>query len=639
MIVCKSAIKPGMIYSDPAVTVNNDGSVNIECGYEKVMGLGERFSRIDQKGHTVSNEVEEKFCNQGEKTYFPIPFFMLDNGYGFFLDTRKVLSFDFTEGIRISGSLSAADILYIFKGSYREIISDFIEITGRNKKAPKWTFGPWISAHRWNSRKLVDEVREKLKEYDIPVTVMVLEQWSDEATFYIFNKAEYPDREYLDYQDFTFDKSPWDNPRDMVKDLHDDGICILLWQCPVVKHIPEDEEYNKRHEADCRLAAERKFVVQSEESVYRIPEGNWFNGSMIPDFTNEAAVEWWFRNRKYLLDIGIDGFKTDGGEFIHGKALNSIGETEAELKNNYALEYVKAYSDFVGKDRVIFSRAGYTGQQQYSLQWAGDQKSTFEELQAVYRAGISSSLCGQVNWGFDIAGFSGELPSLELYYRATQLAVFTPIMQVHSEPVGGQFSAVDPIRKFNNERTVWNIAGGDQKVMADMRGLYNLRMNLLPYIYSEYLKAIEAKTTLMKHMNIDYSGNYPEEQYLFGRLIVAPVLSQGQGTQDIILPEGRFHDIFSDEQLENNISLTVADLSEIHAYIGDGTALVSRKQELVPESIDNGLDYEELYFRLYGDRGSYHYVDDNNDFTVCWIGDVVSFDGKKNIEVNCIFIR
>ncbi len=80
---------------------------------------------------------------------------------------------------------------------------------------------------------------------------------------------------------------------------------------------------------------------------------------MIPDFSNPDTLEWWFNNRQYLLDIGVDGFKTDGGEFIYSEVINHDCETMEQLKNNYALEYVKAYSDFLGDDGVAFSRAGY----------------------------------------------------------------------------------------------------------------------------------------------------------------------------------------------------------------------------------------------------------------------------------------
>lgn len=618
---------------DQMEIIIGDG-LEIRVEYSQVLGLGERFHGVNQKGHKVSNVVEEKFCNQGEKTYFPLPFFLVDTGYGFFIDTKEVIDFDFSDAIKVDfqGTMDAE--LIVFKGNYKEIVRDFIEVTGEQKKGPKWILGPWISAHRWNSQEIVEDVMVKLEEHDIPVTVMVLEQWSDEATFYIFNGAKYPDKHALDYDDFDFSESPWTDPKVMVQELHDQGIKLLLWQCPVVKAIPDDEPYNARHDKECAYVKENQLEVQGEDGPYRIPENNWFGGSMIPDFTNPSANDWWFGNRQYLLDIGIDGFKTDGGEFIYDIASNHVGETDKELKNNYSLEYVKAYGDFLGDDRVAFSRAGYTGQQSHTLVWAGDQKSTFKELQAVYNAGINASLCGQINWGFDIGGFSGELPSLELYLRATQLALFTPIMQIHSEPVGGQFSVTDPTRVFNNERTPWNMADGDSGILEEIVSLYRIRMNILPYIYSEYLKAVQNKSTLMKHMCVEHQGDFDAEMYMFGDLIVAPVLQEGMTSKHIVLPEGEYYEVFTGEKVSGALEYTDIGMRDCFVYIEAGKAIVTQETEIIPESIGNEIKCEALHFKLYGETGSYDFMDDDHGFVIVWKDKIIEIRGETELDVS-----
>ncbi len=635
MIVETLSIQGNDIYSDEHITVRYvSGEVTIECTYNYVYGLGERYNHINHKGKKVENVVEEKFCHQGEKTYFPLPFFMLDNGYGFFVESKKELSFDLDMPMRIKNLDVKKDRLVILKGSYKECIKDFLTLTGATKKAPDWVFGPWISAHRWNSQKMVEAVQEKLRTMDFPITALVLEQWSDEATFYIFNGATYPDKEVLAYEDFSFEHSPWPDPKAMIDKLHDDGIKLLLWQCPVVKYIPEEEPYNLRHAKEWERAQKERLVLWAEDKPYFIPKGHWFNGSMVPDFTNPQANQWWFNNRQYLLDIGVDGFKTDGGEFIYSEVTNHVQENQQELKNNYSLEYVRAYSQFLGDNRVAFSRAGYVGQQTYSLQWAGDQKSTYDELKAIYRAGINASLCGQMHWGFDIGGFAGELPSLDLYYRANQLALFSPIMQVHSEPVGGQFSATDPTRAFNNERTPWNMAGNDAEVLDDIRRIYNMRMNLLPYIYCEYLKALEQKTTLMKHMNIDYIGVFPEEQFLFGDLIIAPILSKDQSKVQVVLPEGDYYDLFTQKKVRDKVFMDHLSIKDMVAFVPEGTAIVTQKSTLMPESMTNALEMDTLYFHLYGETGTYNYKDKNNALTITWTSSEVDIEGDQTSQIN-----
>jgi alpha-D-xyloside xylohydrolase len=533
--------------------------------------------------------------------------------------------------------------LIIIDDSFKNIIKQFINITGSVKPAPKWSFGPWISAHRWNSEKVVYDVMDKLALNNIPVTVLVLEQWSDEATFYIFNKAKYKNKEVLNYEDYDFSDSPWPDPKGMISDLHKQGIHLLLWQAPVVKKIPSDEEFNQRHYDESIMVSSNNLAVKLKNGEdYRIPDGNWFDGSMIPDFTNPKTIKWWFNNRQYLLDIGVDGFKTDGGEFIHSdQVINYSREEYNSLKNNYPLEYAVAYSKFVKKNRIVFNRAGYLSQQAYSMIWAGDQKSSFSELKAIYNAGINASICGQIYWGFDIGGFSGELPSVELYYRANQLALFSPIMQVHSEPVGGQFSINDPTREFNNERTIWNMAKSYNSVdlNKDISAYYRLRMNILPYIYSENLKALNNKTTIMKHMNIDYNGEFPLTQYIFGDLIVSVILDEEINQANVIFPKNEvYYNIFTNITYQGNSVIDLAEIKDICVFAKEGTALVTKVANLYPDKIDSYLEYSSLYFRLYGKKGEYKFIDENSDFIIKWNNKSFRIEGHYNFHINVEYI-
>lgn len=101
----------------------------------------------------------------------------------------------------------------------------------------------------------------------------------------------------------------------------------------------------------------------ADGSPYTIPAGHWFAGSMIPDFTNPETVHSWFARRQYLLEMGVDGFKTDGGEFVCDPSVRfADGSTGRQGINGYAQSYTAAYSDFIGPGRVLFSRAGYAGQ-------------------------------------------------------------------------------------------------------------------------------------------------------------------------------------------------------------------------------------------------------------------------------------
>ena len=269
----------------------------------------------------------------------------------------------------------------------------------------------------------------------------------------------------------------------MIRRLHERGIRVLLWQAPVYKALGPDEPENEQHRLDCEDAVRRGLCVKNADgSPYTIPEGHWFPGSMIPDFTNPETLESWFAKRRCLLEMGVDGFKTDGGEFVYSEdARFSDGSTGREGKNRYARDYTEAYALFIGPERALFSRAASPGST--GPPCSGGRPAVREQ-----RAGLGApcralgGLSGIAFWGFDIAGFAGPLPSPELYLRATQLACFCPVMQWHSEPDGGQFRELMPGAEGNNERSPWNMerAFGLPGFAQEVLYWHRLREALLP---------------------------------------------------------------------------------------------------------------------------------------------------------------
>ena len=71
------------------------GKATLKIKYRGAYGMGEKYDAVNQKGKKVINEVNEKFCFQGDKTYCPIPFFWTDSGVGVYVDTCYTSTFDF----------------------------------------------------------------------------------------------------------------------------------------------------------------------------------------------------------------------------------------------------------------------------------------------------------------------------------------------------------------------------------------------------------------------------------------------------------------------------------------------------------------------------------------------------------------
>ncbi len=448
--------------------------------------------------------------------------------------------------------------------------------------------------------------------------------WSDEATFYIWNDAAYtpqPGSGAFRSEDFQFGKA-WPDPQDMIDRLHEKGIRLVLWQIPALKELEAGRSV-PQHAADIEFALENGLVAINDDEArmpYRIPL-QWFIGSYLPDFTNPALADWWMAKRQYLLEMGVDGFKTDGGEFVHDLSIRfADGSSGESMRNRYAAAYEKSYHALAGKERVLFSRAGYTGAQTASLHWAGDQLSTFSEMRAVLTAGLSLGLSGVPFWGFDIGGFAGPIPSAELYLRATALAVFSPIMQWHSEMVEGQYGAGSD-GDANNDRSPWNIArrNNDSSVCEISVFFANLRMNLLPEIINQARIAQRDHLPMMRHLVLDYPGNpeamHCDDQFLLGELLVAPVITEGANGRTVYLPEGDWVDFWSGKPYPGKSRIQVtAGLDRIPVFLRHGGAVLLNlaEDQTLGSPVGNQVgDYPQLILLTGGARASYVYEDKN----------------------------
>ncbi|MBB6673515.1 glycoside hydrolase family 31 protein [Cohnella nanjingensis] len=611
------------------------GVRGIRCNFglddaDRLYGMGERYARFEYRGVTVDNYVYNEYRSQGMRTYIPVPFVLHSRGYGLYANTPMYSAFDFGDTladrmqIRVDVTASSPSLeLILMPGEPLDAVRTYTDVTGKPALPPKWAFGPWMSSNNWDSQAEALKQAEMTKRHEIPATVFVLEQWSDEATFYIFNDAKYEPTDgktALRYEDYEFPAwGRWPDPREMVRSLHADGLKVLLWQIPIVKHMYGVAHVQKDADEAAMLAAGYQ-VREADGSPYRIPY-NWFKDSLVLDFTNEEANGWWFDKRRYLTgEIGIDGFKTDGGECVFGPDLRfTDGSTGAEMRNLYPNRYIGSYYAFVQEETrargggITFSRAGYAGAQNHPLHWAGDERSTYDAFRSSLHAGLSSGLSGIPFWGWDLSGFHGDIPTAELFVRSAQMAAFCPVMQYHAETKG----------EFNQDRTPWNIA--ERTGRPEVIGLYkkyaDLRMNLLPYIYAEAICSAREGVPMMRPMFAafpqDPSCRTHYGQYMFGAsLLVAPVIEEGHFSKEVYFPEGRWLPLLADGgEIEGGCRATVrADLADIPVYLRENAVVPMNLNASLAlgGSVGNRVDgYDRLVFCLYAtSETAYTFEDD-----------------------------
>lgn len=559
---------------------------------DHVVGFGERFEALDQRGRSLDARVFEQYKGQGRagRTYLPMPFAHVvsptEANWGFFLETSTRSWYDVgrqePDRIQVTCELDPREpslAVRFFDGAPTEVLGRFLDVAGRAQPLPDWVFRLWGSDNEWNSQARIEQELEQHRATGIDIGVVVIEAWSDESTFAAFGGAQFtpvPDGGAHSLADFTFPAgSPWPDPRGFVAELHRDGVRVVLWQIPLMKMLPAPRGQLGE---DVRHATQKGFLIEEPDGRPYRNRGPWFNRALMPDLRDAQVAQWWTDRLRYLVsEVGIDGFKTDGGEHAWGDQLQyRDGSAGVTGNNEFPVAYARAFGRLLeseGKAPVTFSRAGFTGSQGVGIIWAGDEDSTWEAYRNSLIAGVTAASCGIVYWAWDVAGFSGPVPSVELYLRAAAASVFVPIMQYHAE---FNFHRAD-----SRARTPWNVARvhGSATVIEDFRGLVELRQRLIPYLAEQAEIACRTDRPLMRALFFDYPRDpriwdYPSQFLLGDELLVSPVVEEGARVWETYLPEltgGKWIDVWTGESVTGGQVVTsdVTELTHIPVFARD----------------------------------------------------------------------
>jgi alpha-glucosidase len=261
----------------------------------------------------------------------------------------------------------------------------------------------------------------------------------------------------------------------------------------------------------------------------------------VVDFTNRAAADW-FADVVIggeMLDIGIDGWMADFGEYLPTDVRLADG-TDAMLAHNaWPTIWAEVNARAIGSrgktgEALFFMRAGYTGVQQHCpLLWAGDQSVDFSRhdgIGTVIRAALSSGLLGNAYHHSDIGGYTsllGNVRTAELILRWSEMAAFTPFMRSH-----------EGNRPKDNLQL-----DSSPDILAHFARMSRVHAALAPYVRALCDEAAATGLPLQRPLFLHFEADeacYPiETQYLYGAdLLVAPVIEAGRSDWDVYLPAG-----------------------------------------------------------------------------------------------------
>ncbi|KYP14062.1 glycoside hydrolase family 31 protein [Flavihumibacter sp. CACIAM 22H1] len=500
---------------------------------EQFIGLGEKAGPLNRRGRTYTMWNSDRPCYTSDEDplYKSIPFFMSSYQYGIFFDNthKSVFRFGTESSQYYSFESSGGELLYyfIYGKEYKQILQQYITLTGKPILPPKWAFGFSQSRGLLTNEKLTREIAAGYRSRNIPCDII------------------YQDIGWVDaLQSFDWHPERYQNPAAMLSALDSNGFKVIVSQDPVV---------SQSNQRQWRAADSLGYFALDQRTgkSYDMP-WPWGGNCGVVDFTKPAVANWWGKLQQKPINDGVKGFWTDMGEpawsnedapdRLHMKHFLGMHD---EIHNVYGFTWDKVVKEQFekynpGKRVFQMTRAAYAGIQRYSFGWSGDSGNGNDVLDGWANLAnqiplaLSAGMGGIPFWATDISGYCGDITDYaamsELYIRWLQFGVFNPLSRAHHEG--------------NNAVEPW-LFGAEAEQIS--KKAIELKYRLFPYIYSYAAETHETGWPLMRAMLLEFpkdtNGYTANEQFMLGQeLLVAPVVKKGARSKKIYLPEGKWID-------------------------------------------------------------------------------------------------
>ncbi len=590
-----------------------------------VYGLGETMRGINKRGarYIMFNTDNPTHRDEMPSMYGSHCFAVVEGAhrFGFFFDTpsRVVVDVDVDGSGRLDIFAETRDlIVYIIEGeSAYEITKSFLYVIGQSYIPPLWAFGYGQSRWGYKTARELEGIAAKYDEYGIPLD-------------YICMDIDYMDR----FIDFTVNKRRFPDLSQCTEKLLEKGVHVV----PIIDAGVKIEPGNPTYDA----GVANDYFCKDENGAY-FKAQVWSGMTHFPDFCRPEARNWFGREFKRLTDQGVRGFWIDMNEpaifFMEGhhagvdeftpreipsdlsapsakaeEYMSFYHNYDGRLMRNYDVHNVfghfmamgtgKALGEILPERYMLFSRSSYIGTHRYSGVWTGDNHSSWEMLRRNLTMMPGLNMSGLLFSGADTGGFGGHAER-ELLLRWCALSDFIPLYRNHS--------SCGTIRQEPYRF----------KPVAAFRDVISLRYRLLPYIYSEFVKAALRRDMYIKPLGFvwpeDEKARRLEDQLLVGEsIMIAPVLEQGASGRLVYLPEA-----MTEVRYNGRIFIT-RDVSageyEVEVPLNEVVFWI-RKDHLVPVGpycrSTGDMDLSDV--RLLGDGDSYEqYLDDGLTKEVSW---------------------
>jgi len=543
---------------------------------EDIYGFGLQLHSMNQAGRKRMIRVNSDPVADTGEGHAPVPFYLSTAGYGLFVDTLRHVEFymgtntskgqstdkkevnqehkEFSESALYSLKknkekrsiiidIKAVDGVdfYLFSGNVKQVVQRYNLFAGGGCLPPMWGLGIWYRAYGGSDENKVLDLAGQFRKEHVPVDVLGLEPgWHSHSysCTYQWSSGLFP------------------HPREMTAKLAAKGYKVNLWEHIFV--YPAAEFY--------------------EELIPFSGDYEVWNG-LVPDFaTQEAAEVFQEYHREKFVQQGILGFKLDECD---NSDLNP--------------------SNWSFPDTTVFP-SGMDGEQMHAAigvlyqglildMFRKENKRTYSQvrssgaLAAPLPFVLYSDLYRHKQFirGMVTSGFSGLLwaPEVRDCRNGEDLLRRMETICFSAHAIYNCWRIPNPPwKQVDIEK---NLAG---EFMADSeyytsvcRKYHELRMSLLPYLYSAFVKywkeGIPPIRALVMDDEEDPEIRSIDDEYFFGdNIIVAPMTIEDGVKRKVYLPQGRWHGFFDGTIYEGGHWMEIeADYDKIPVFVKENCIL------------------------------------------------------------------
>jgi len=555
-------------------------SLAARCGDgEHFLGLGGQSFDVDHRGQTVALWVQEDGIGKDpladddysggwflrgrrHSTHSPQPMLLSSGGYALAVNTdaRAVFALcsEAADVARYEAWEPDLDLNLFATPDAHDAIDKLTAWVGRPDLPPRAVFAPWMDAIFGSDN--VRRVAAKARTEGIAASVIWTEDWrggGDTGTGYALE------------EDWHYDRTLYPDFPNLADELHAAGFDFLTYNNTFLDSTAD--VYDE--------ATSGGYSIHDATGAPFIFTGVKFNDTTMLDLSSGAAVDWAKGVYRQGLAAGADGWMADYGEWLPTDAVLASGEDALRVHNRYPRDWARVNHELAaeraadGKPFLYFMRSAWLGSQPLvQVFWPGDQQTDFspgDGFPSVVPMAIGLGLTGFPYFGSDIGGYMSQTTvdtTKELWFRWVPLGALSPVMRTHHG---------------RDARTDWNWES-DAESTALFRRWTRFHMQLVPYLEGLAELAHDRGTPLMRPVALDYpdAGDWAwttTDEYLLGDVLVAPVVTEGATSRDVMLPAGTWFPLLGGAGVTGGATaVTVAaPLGDIPAFVPAGTIIAA----------------------------------------------------------------